>query len=151
MHRIGRTGRAGATGLAISFCDGEERGFLRDIEKLTGKKIPAVTQLPEMPNRTVVNIAPGEMVETREYRGQQRRSEGRRDNRPARPAGPERRESNPLAPAARPKLGAGQAAPAPHSHAGATAVSEHKHGGRRPMGRAGQRVSGHHGHAPKSR
>ncbi len=42
VHRIGRTGRAGATGIAVSFCDGEERGTLRDIERLTGKKIPVV-------------------------------------------------------------------------------------------------------------
>ncbi|GAC1422517.1 MAG: DEAD/DEAH box helicase [Flavisolibacter sp.] len=42
IHRIGRTGRAGSSGIAISFCDGEERAFLRDINKLTGQKIPAV-------------------------------------------------------------------------------------------------------------
>ncbi|MDE2516746.1 MAG: DEAD/DEAH box helicase [Rhodospirillales bacterium] len=41
VHRIGRTARAGAEGLAISFCDGSERSFLRDIEKLIGKRIPA--------------------------------------------------------------------------------------------------------------
>ena len=52
VHRIGRTGRAGATGLAISFCDHEERGFLRDIEKLTGKKFAAITNLPELPPST---------------------------------------------------------------------------------------------------
>jgi ATP-dependent RNA helicase RhlE len=40
VHRIGRTGRAGATGIAISFCDNEERGILRDIERLTAKRIP---------------------------------------------------------------------------------------------------------------
>jgi ATP-dependent RNA helicase RhlE len=39
VHRIGRTGRAGATGIALSFCDREERDTLRDIERLTGKKI----------------------------------------------------------------------------------------------------------------
>jgi ATP-dependent RNA helicase RhlE len=39
VHRIGRTGRAGATGSAISFCDYEELGCLKDIEKLIGKKI----------------------------------------------------------------------------------------------------------------
>ncbi len=39
VHRIGRTARAGASGKAISFCDGEEKSFLRDIEKLIGKKI----------------------------------------------------------------------------------------------------------------
>ena len=41
VHRIGRTARAGATGIAISFCDGEERPLLRDIEKLTRQSIPA--------------------------------------------------------------------------------------------------------------
>ncbi|MCC6659667.1 MAG: DEAD/DEAH box helicase [Phycisphaerales bacterium] len=39
VHRIGRTGRAGAAGIAVSFCDGEERGTLREIERLLGKKI----------------------------------------------------------------------------------------------------------------
>src|SRR5690606_3426734 len=39
VHRIGRTGRAGASGRAISFCDREERAFLRDIEKLIRRRI----------------------------------------------------------------------------------------------------------------
>jgi ATP-dependent RNA helicase RhlE len=41
VHRIGRTGRAGAEGIALSFCDAEERINLRDINKLIGQKIPA--------------------------------------------------------------------------------------------------------------
>jgi ATP-dependent RNA helicase RhlE len=40
IHRIGRTGRAGAKGTALSLCDAEEKVYLRDIEKLIGKKIP---------------------------------------------------------------------------------------------------------------
>ncbi len=40
VHRIGRTGRAGATGIAFSFCDMEEIDFLKDIQKLIGKSIP---------------------------------------------------------------------------------------------------------------
>ncbi len=40
VHRIGRTGRAGASGMAISFCDSEEKPLLRDIEKLIRKSIP---------------------------------------------------------------------------------------------------------------
>jgi ATP-dependent RNA helicase RhlE len=42
VHRIGRTGRAGANGIAISFCDDEEKEYLRDIQKLVNKKIPTV-------------------------------------------------------------------------------------------------------------
>jgi ATP-dependent RNA helicase RhlE len=42
VHRIGRTARAGAAGIAISFCNGEERAFLRDIEKLTRMSVPVV-------------------------------------------------------------------------------------------------------------
>jgi superfamily II DNA/RNA helicase len=41
VHRIGRTARAGAEGIAISFCEAEERPFLRDIEKLIRMSIPA--------------------------------------------------------------------------------------------------------------
>jgi ATP-dependent RNA helicase RhlE len=41
VHRIGRTGRAGSSGMAFSFCNAEEREYLRDINKLIGKKIPA--------------------------------------------------------------------------------------------------------------
>lgn len=43
VHRIGRTGRAGATGRAISFCSREERGFLRAIERLTGRRIESAS------------------------------------------------------------------------------------------------------------
>lgn len=46
VHRIGRTGRAGASGKAISFCDEEEKEFLRDIQKLIGKKVPIVSDHP---------------------------------------------------------------------------------------------------------
>jgi superfamily II DNA/RNA helicase len=49
VHRIGRTGRAGATGIAISFCDAEERPFLRDIEKLIRISIPATDRRGDRP------------------------------------------------------------------------------------------------------
>jgi len=42
VHRIGRTGRAGAKGVAFSFCDWSEKIFLSDIQKLTRKQIPVV-------------------------------------------------------------------------------------------------------------
>ncbi|MGL4731382.1 MAG: DEAD/DEAH box helicase [Clostridium sp.] len=40
VHRIGRTGRAGATGIAITFCDEEDKAMFRSVEKLIGKSIP---------------------------------------------------------------------------------------------------------------
>lgn len=46
VHRIGRTGRAGHSGTAISFCDEEERTFLRDIQKLISLQIPVVKEHP---------------------------------------------------------------------------------------------------------
>ena len=42
VHRIGRTGRAGASGKAIAFCDAEEKEYLKDIQKLIGKKVPVM-------------------------------------------------------------------------------------------------------------
>ena len=47
VHRIGRTGRAGATGIAISFCAHDERHMMRDINKLSGNKIETL-QTPKL-------------------------------------------------------------------------------------------------------
>lgn len=46
VHRIGRTGRAGAGGLAISFCDAEEKAYLRDIQKLIRQTITVAQENP---------------------------------------------------------------------------------------------------------
>jgi ATP-dependent RNA helicase RhlE len=46
VHRIGRTGRAGASGFAISFCDEEELDELKGIQKLIGKQIPVAEDNP---------------------------------------------------------------------------------------------------------
>lgn len=46
VHRIGRTGRAGARGVAYSFCDHDDLDFLRDIEKLIAQKIPVIEEHP---------------------------------------------------------------------------------------------------------
>ncbi len=62
VHRIGRTARASADGIAIAFCEMEERPFLRDIEKLIRKAIPVVTDHPfrsmHQPPQTFVPGAP---------------------------------------------------------------------------------------------
>ncbi len=66
VHRIGRTARAGREGIAISFCDHEEREFLRDIEKLIKQRIPVAGDwsragrkpAPEAPAATTIRSAP---------------------------------------------------------------------------------------------
>ena len=82
VHRIGRTARAGADGVAISFCDAEERAFLRDIEKLIRMAIPAS-------DRRSDRRAPPEQ---REHRA----------NGAASPTKPRRATSKPRPPAPRP-------------------------------------------------
>lgn len=49
VHRIGRTGRASASGQALSFCDSEERSCLYGIQKLIGQKIPVIEDHPFLP------------------------------------------------------------------------------------------------------
>ena len=46
VHRIGRTGRAGLGGIALSFCDEEEKPFLKDIQKVISKSIPVIEDHP---------------------------------------------------------------------------------------------------------
>ncbi len=46
VHRIGRTGRAAASGIALSFCESEEKALLRDIQKLIDQRIPVVGDHP---------------------------------------------------------------------------------------------------------
>jgi len=45
VHRIGRTGRAGHSGIALTFCSSEEYTMVKDIQKLTGKKIDTISAL----------------------------------------------------------------------------------------------------------
>ena len=95
VHRIGRTGRAGASGLAISFCEAEERPFLNDIQKLINKAIPVLAEHPfvETGNRSgatasAKNQQPVRREGNRQQHGRsgqpQRQQEQRKDNRPPR-------------------------------------------------------------------
>ena len=58
VHRIGRTGRAGHDGIALSFCEQEETEYLRDIQKLIGKKVPVITDHPFPPDFDTTKVTP---------------------------------------------------------------------------------------------
>ncbi len=62
VHRIGRTGRAGASGIALTFCDQEEIEFLKDIHKLIGKQVPVNDEhpYPMSPQNIVAKHAEGQ-------------------------------------------------------------------------------------------
>ena len=93
VHRIGRTGRAAASGIALSFCNGEERAFLRDIEKLIKQKVPVITEhdfVDDSPEPTAKELKEAKRLKN-ENRGRGR-SQGRssRDDR----NGPKKKRPN---------------------------------------------------------
>ena len=55
VHRIGRTGRANASGIALSFCMGDERPYLKDIEKLIKQLVPRMGKHPYMEGADIVD------------------------------------------------------------------------------------------------
>ncbi|MDE2436115.1 MAG: DEAD/DEAH box helicase [Sphingomonadales bacterium] len=92
VHRIGRTARAGADGVAVSFVAPDERAYLRDIERLTGvqlSKLPLpenfsaeAARLPAPSRRTPAQIEQDARREERDARGRGGRParDGRRPN-----------------------------------------------------------------------
>ncbi len=80
VHRIGRTGRAGATGFAVSFCDREEGGNLRAIERLIRRAIPVVNNPlpPSDPNAVPLHAS--------HDRDNDRDARGHRDSQGGRPS-----------------------------------------------------------------
>ena len=93
VHRIGRTGRAGASGKALSFCDHEEKEYLRDIQRLIKREVPLLTEHPFVMTGGPKKAEP-EVREPRQPRGpgrggnQRTRSGGdRTEGRPQRSSG----------------------------------------------------------------
>jgi ATP-dependent RNA helicase RhlE len=124
VHRIGRTARAGAEGIAISFCDNEETAFLRDIERLIQMKLPA-TERRSAPRN---DVRPAQQQQNRNGRnGNRRNGQPQRHN------------------------GAGNGHPGRNAHAH-QGRSEHAHRGRprrndQPQGQ--KRHNGGNRHAPR--
>ncbi|HWO13138.1 MAG TPA: DEAD/DEAH box helicase, partial [Polyangiaceae bacterium] len=67
VHRIGRTGRAGKGGTAISLCDHEERSYLMGIERLTGKRLKVVDEHPFQPVPGRAESAPADGAHGRDH------------------------------------------------------------------------------------
>jgi ATP-dependent RNA helicase RhlE len=103
VHRIGRTGRAGATGVATTFCGREERGLLRDIERLTRRTLTIEEDQPEYPKDTAGHDGPSH--------GRRPQGRGRGGARPSR-GGPGPAKSRQPAQRVATTNGAGSAAPA---------------------------------------
>jgi len=78
VHRIGRTARAGASGVALSFCDGSERGQLKSIERLTNQRLAV---LPVPANEDLPQVPAASAQPAREERSDERRGEGRGESR----------------------------------------------------------------------
>jgi ATP-dependent RNA helicase RhlE len=83
VHRIGRTARAGAAGVALSFCDGAERAYLRDIEKLTRQRIEVDAE--HRFHNAASNAANDAAPRAKTGRGGPPPSQGRRRRRGGRP------------------------------------------------------------------
>ena len=70
VHRIGRTGRASARGIALSFCNGEEKPYLKDIQKLFNQSIPVIDNHPFPDDGTEVFVkAPQQQRRPKTERG----------------------------------------------------------------------------------
>jgi len=88
VHRIGRTGRAGAAGIALSFCDVEERAYLKDIERTIRRTVPVVESHPY---RSGVSLSAPIVRPPPPGRGGQGRGQPGRGARPERSGGNEGR------------------------------------------------------------
>jgi ATP-dependent RNA helicase RhlE len=114
VHRIGRTGRAGASGIALSFCEAEELPYLKDIQKVIKQLVPVETEHPYVADLTAPPLPQARSQQKPARNSGKGGRNGRNEDRPARtenqrpqPAGdmiplPDRREPRDPRPARRP-------------------------------------------------
>ncbi len=86
VHRIGRTGRAGRGGVAISFCNVDELAYLKDIEKLIKKQVPVVENHPWP--MEIFELTPKKQREPRPPRAQRQQAQPKAQKVPPPPAEP---------------------------------------------------------------
>ena len=84
VHRIGRSGRAGEEGTAISICEPEENAYVKDIEKLIDLKIPVITDNPFPQTDRPMNEAEKKELEKDKQRRKQEyfAAKNKKQNRP---------------------------------------------------------------------
>jgi ATP-dependent RNA helicase RhlE len=83
VHRIGRTGRAKASGIALSFCNTEEKAYLRDIQKLIGQTVPVIEEHPYLSDGTEEISTPksgGNTKQPNQSKNQRKKSFYRKNN-----------------------------------------------------------------------
>jgi ATP-dependent RNA helicase RhlE len=91
VHRIGRTARAGATGIAFSFCDREERAYLKQIERLIGKGVRVVDDHPYRAGADAPRPPVQQQQRGRNQGGRSQQQKRTWNDRPQQAARPERR------------------------------------------------------------
>lgn len=88
VHRIGRTARAGATGVSLSFCDFDERAYLKDIEKIIRQQVPILKDHPfhqeamEEPSFDILKEEKPKPRSTKHHRRSSKHKPNRRLNQP---------------------------------------------------------------------
>ena len=157
VHRIGRTARAGAEGQAVAFCAPDERGLLRDIERLTRQTIP-VNSLPEGFTAAVdafkrLKPAPKKVEEQRFVHAGQRTKADRRTDGQRRQNRNERGQGNAHRSAAQDHNGQRRDAQRSDGTRSSYRPEAYREPGERPQGPGGQprhphRADGHHAHRP---
>ena len=81
VHRIGRTGRASASGIALSFCMGDEYPYLKDIEKLIKQQVPRMGEHPFMEGADMVDGSLNKKAQGRSNNRNRPRNKNRNNNR----------------------------------------------------------------------
>ena len=97
VHRIGRTGRAGASGIALSFCEAEELPYLKDIQKVIKQLVPVETDHPYVADLTAPPLTQPRVAAPKAARNAGRNGRGAQSRGEQRPARPENQRPQPSA------------------------------------------------------
>ncbi len=141
VHRIGRTARAGAEGVAISFCDREERAYLRDIEKLIRMTLPSTDGRTGQPIEAKAE-RPAHPARANKSEGRRSQGQTRQDDQDRRPRQARHEQSKPAqarSEQAKPQRHRSAQSPVEQDRVGQDPMRSDNPRQGRPRNRAGQR------------